>query len=275
MIEKLQFFTTGQFAKIHKINKKTLHYYDEIGLFSPAYKGENGYRYYTYQQSFELEFILALREIDMSIENIITYQKNPTLDNFLKFSEEQINNINTKIKQLESIRNLLQRKREMLMLCSKIKDYDIDVINLDEQNIFITPFSEHSSNNPVEEFNTLLEHIHSASKLTTLKAITGTYISKQKIMQENFKEYNGLFSILDTSVDIHNIKLLPKGLYLRGFCIGNWSKIPLLYKKILEYLKENNLTIKNFSYEMGLNEITAPSEDEYVTQILIPCVETN
>ena len=38
--------TTAQFAKLHEVNKRTLHYYDEIGLFSPREKGENGYRYY-------------------------------------------------------------------------------------------------------------------------------------------------------------------------------------------------------------------------------------
>ena len=27
--------TTAQFAKLHNVNKRTLHYYDKIGLFSP------------------------------------------------------------------------------------------------------------------------------------------------------------------------------------------------------------------------------------------------
>ncbi|MEG2989678.1 MAG: MerR family DNA-binding transcriptional regulator, partial [Oscillospiraceae bacterium] len=52
-------FTTGQFAKLHHINKRTLHYYDAIGLFSPACIGENGYRYYTYLQSTALEMLLT------------------------------------------------------------------------------------------------------------------------------------------------------------------------------------------------------------------------
>ena len=39
-------FTIGQFAALHQINKKTLMWYDEIGLFRPAIKKENGYRYY-------------------------------------------------------------------------------------------------------------------------------------------------------------------------------------------------------------------------------------
>ena len=43
-------YTTGAFAKYFGIKKDTLFYYDEIGLFSPAFIGENGYRYYTASQ---------------------------------------------------------------------------------------------------------------------------------------------------------------------------------------------------------------------------------
>ena len=45
------YYTTAQFAKLHGINKRTLHYYDDIGLFSPKHKVDNQYRYYTESQS--------------------------------------------------------------------------------------------------------------------------------------------------------------------------------------------------------------------------------
>lgn len=62
--------SAGQFTSLHNINKRTLHYYDDIGLFSPSYKEKNGYRYYTYLQSPTLEMILTLRELGMSIKDI-------------------------------------------------------------------------------------------------------------------------------------------------------------------------------------------------------------
>ena len=55
------FYSTGEFARLNRINKRTLHYYDEIGLFSPEHKGENGYRYYTCMPFEQLELILLLR----------------------------------------------------------------------------------------------------------------------------------------------------------------------------------------------------------------------
>lgn len=62
--------TVSQFAKLHHVNKRTLHYYDSIGLFSPKFKGDNDYRYYDYSQSMDFEFILMLKEVNLSIEEI-------------------------------------------------------------------------------------------------------------------------------------------------------------------------------------------------------------
>ncbi len=69
--------TAAKFAALHRINKSTLLYYDEIGLFSPAIKKPNGYRYYTYRQSSRLEMILTFRELGMSIEEIRDYMNAP------------------------------------------------------------------------------------------------------------------------------------------------------------------------------------------------------
>ena len=34
MRKEIKRLTTAQFAKLHEVNKRTLHYYDEIGHFS-------------------------------------------------------------------------------------------------------------------------------------------------------------------------------------------------------------------------------------------------
>ena len=77
MDEKSKLLTIGQFAALHGINKKTLMWYDEIGLFKPAAVNPvNGYRCYNYYQSPILETILLLRELDVSIGEIKDFMKN-------------------------------------------------------------------------------------------------------------------------------------------------------------------------------------------------------
>ena len=70
MRKEIKRLTTAQFAKLHEVNKRTLHYYDEIGLFRPLTKAENGYRYYDISQSIDFEYIRMLKELNMSIEEM-------------------------------------------------------------------------------------------------------------------------------------------------------------------------------------------------------------
>ena len=52
-------------------------------------KGKTANRYYTYQQSAQLENILAMRQLNMSIEEIAAYLKHPNPQDFLKISQNK------------------------------------------------------------------------------------------------------------------------------------------------------------------------------------------
>ncbi len=68
-----KFFQIREFAQIARTSRKTLQYYDELGLFQPAAVGENGYRYYTLPQLDRLAVIAALRDMGLSLREIKAY----------------------------------------------------------------------------------------------------------------------------------------------------------------------------------------------------------
>ena len=108
MDKKSHFLTIGQFAAMHGINKKTLMWYDEIGLFRPSeVNPENGYRYYNYHQSPVLETILLLRELDVSIKEIQEFIKNRSAASLKCLLEEKITGLDTQINHLQAIRTSL------------------------------------------------------------------------------------------------------------------------------------------------------------------------
>ena len=64
-------FLAGEFSKIAQVSKRLLHYYDEIGLFKPArIDPETGYRYYTARQLPQLNRILVLKELGLTLGQI-------------------------------------------------------------------------------------------------------------------------------------------------------------------------------------------------------------
>src|SRR5882724_2874584 len=64
-------FRIGEFSKIAQVSGRLLRYYDEIGLFKPVrIDSETGYRYYSAQQLPELNRILALKELGLTLDQI-------------------------------------------------------------------------------------------------------------------------------------------------------------------------------------------------------------
>ena len=61
----------GDFARLGRVSLKTLHHYDDIGLFRPARVDRfSGYRYYALDQLPRLNRILALRDLGFSLEQV-------------------------------------------------------------------------------------------------------------------------------------------------------------------------------------------------------------
>jgi DNA-binding transcriptional MerR regulator len=62
-------FLTGEFSQISRVSKRLLHYYDEIGLLKPAHiDPHTGYRYYSASQLSQLNRILALKDLGLSLD---------------------------------------------------------------------------------------------------------------------------------------------------------------------------------------------------------------
>lgn len=72
--------TVKEIAELTGISARTLHYYDEIGLFAPTSKSEAGYRLYDDKALETLQQILFFREFDIPLKEIKAVMGNPNLD---------------------------------------------------------------------------------------------------------------------------------------------------------------------------------------------------
>ena len=61
---------TKEFAAACGVEKRTLFYYDEIGLLKPSHVGENGYREYDEQQIPRMETIKLLQSVGLTLREI-------------------------------------------------------------------------------------------------------------------------------------------------------------------------------------------------------------
>ena len=62
---------TGHFSRMARVSKRTLRYYDSIDLFKPMQVNpDTGVRYYSAKQMSDLNRILALKELGLSLDQI-------------------------------------------------------------------------------------------------------------------------------------------------------------------------------------------------------------
>ena len=69
-------YSIGEFSRIAQVSKRLLRYYNEIGLFQPIkVEPASGHRYYSASQLPELNRILVLKELGLSLDQIRRFIK--------------------------------------------------------------------------------------------------------------------------------------------------------------------------------------------------------
>lgn len=103
----MNYYKTGQFARLANVSERTIRYYDKIGLLNPSFVMENGYRQYSDLDFLKLQKILSLKHLGFSIDEIFPMVMDNT--NLKESFELQIDLIEDKISHLQSLKDALKR----------------------------------------------------------------------------------------------------------------------------------------------------------------------
>lgn len=95
------YYKVTDFAKMCGVTPRTLKYYEERELLSPAYVGENGYRYYSFTQMDEVSAILLFRDYGFSLEEIKTIMEQDDLSGIEQRMNMMLSIIREQKKKLE------------------------------------------------------------------------------------------------------------------------------------------------------------------------------
>ena len=108
-----QYLTTGEFARLCGVSKHTLFHYDELGVFSPAVKAENGYRYYSMAQIDVFFVISTLKELDIPLREIKAYLDRRSPEELVRLLQGEARLLDEKIRRLRRMKELIRRKAEL------------------------------------------------------------------------------------------------------------------------------------------------------------------
>lgn len=264
-----KYFTTSKFAKLYNLNKKTLIYYDEIDLFKPMIVKENGYRYYALQQCGIFEVILILKQLGMPLKSIKNYLKNRNAKELEKILQEQKANIESQIKNLNKINNVIKKKLDTLKICENIQFDTIQIENMKEEYFVLSKPVRNKDEMTVLKI--LYEHTAKIYKSDIYSRFDfGTMIKDTDIINGDCLNCSYFYIKLEKKPKNINCFVKPKGKYIVLYHKGHWLKFYKVYDKIKKYLENEKFSILGYVYEEYLlDEEASKIPDEYITKFMI------
>ncbi|MDS0524336.1 MerR family transcriptional regulator [Clostridium sp. SHJSY1] len=262
-------FTIGEMSRLFNINIKTLRYYDEINLFKPIFINKtNNYRYYSTEQFEQLNTIIYLRALGMSLNTIEFHLKERSIDNITDLLNNQKEITKKKIKELQDINKKIENRLNQINYARQYNKLDlIEEKEFDERTIVLLK-KKIKSDKDLELSIRNLEN-KSNKKASIFNGKVGVAIEKQKLEDGLLHEYDYVF--LFTEGEKYNkkiIKVLPRGIYITIRFNGTHENSQIYYHKILKYIEEKGYKIKDDSIEITLIDFGLTTEkSEFITEI--------
>ncbi|MDY6153035.1 MAG: MerR family transcriptional regulator [Terrisporobacter sp.] len=268
-----EFFSIGEISKLFDINKKTLRYYDEIGLFKPSFVNkDNNYRYYTLDQFQYLETIKYLKELGLSLDKIKYNLTNLNSEDVINSLEEQNNIIDAKISELQLIKQKINKK--IIQIKDSTRNDLLETIREVDFNERQAVRLRHSIKTGYDiEFSLRKLIKMSDNKIFLTYGLVGVSISRDDLIDRKYDEYKSIFIMIEEEkYDKSLIKIFPKGTYVCIRFKGVHKDAPPYYEKLINYINKQGYEIIDDSLEMELTDPSLSLTDEEVImelQILV------
>ncbi len=261
------YLTISEFSKIAEVSRKALIFYDRIGLFSPAYTGENGYRYYSHEQIYIITVISILKELGTPLNQIKTYMKTPSPEDAIQLLAHQQEILSDKIKELQEIQTMLKAKKEKLEagICAKVSE--IKMVRREETPIFVSdPLDYPKSELPDELWKAF--YMQCKERSIALGYPEGFLVKKEHVLAG--KTTRASHIICHVGKRTYSNGFMPEGTYLTAYGQGGFEDTEPVYQRLLQCVKEQGLTIVGNAYEERLiDEIGALDKERQLIQVSI------
>jgi DNA-binding transcriptional MerR regulator len=259
-----QLLSIKDFSTLAGIKQSTLRYYDDIGLFSPAMRGDNGYRYYAPQQITTINCIKLLYSLDIPIKDISALSKKRSPELMLKLLLGQEERLDAELRVLQKARNIINVFRNNIFTGITANEDELSLVFMHDQPIILGPVNEFKS--PDSFHDGFLHFCELAETLrVNLTYPIGGYFPDMEFFSKNPTQPQKFFSI-----DPSGGTMKKAGRYLVGYKRGYYGTSLDLPQRMLSYAEEHKLNFSGPVYAIFLiDEISESDAGNYLQQISV------
>jgi DNA-binding transcriptional MerR regulator/effector-binding domain-containing protein len=264
----------GEFSKLCYVTVKTLRHYEKLGLLIPHEVDEwTGYRYYDVSQMQELNCIIHLKQLGLSLEEIKDLKddnrNNPTpemIDKALQNANEELCSIRNRIAALEQLKGNAIKNQNMNNIV--IKPLPGGIVAS-----FRKTLSSYDELGPlcVNVIGPEMQRLHCVCPSETAYCFTIDY--NRNFNPTNIDlEYCEIVTAHDADSEILKFRELP--VEEKALCYGHrgsYANFGDSMSAVFKYIEENHLIIKSeprFSYIHGVWD--CDTMEDWLTEIQVP-----
>lgn len=284
---KKGYFTTGEFAKLCNVKKQTMFHYDDIGILKPEVTRDNGYRYYSYMQLETFATISMLRELGMPLAEIKEYLERRSPEAFLELLDKQSVQIDKKIDELMWLKTFVERRQTLTKEGISARHGEIFRESRQQEHYIIT---EHLGGVGYRDtYRTVVLHQENCrcNRIYSPNGIGGLVRTDAEFIDNRDYLYSHVYTRFDPiDVDIEDgeaaedengsygsLTIIPPRKYLCICSTKGYEPVPSLYKKLLEYVKVNNMEAGEYFYEEALlDDMSNFSYMQHTIKISLPLI---
>lgn len=262
------YFTTGEFARILGVKKHTLFHYDKIGLFSPALKKENGYRYYFVWQMDVFAVIRALQKVGMPLEEIKAYMENRSPRRFIDMMEDKEARIDREIERLGNLKRLIRGEKKNIGEALAARLDRPRLVKRSRERLLVSDISIQDERTVAVD---IAEHVKMQEEYNGSLGEVGSICLGEDLEQGIYNRYVKIYTKLEKKGALSRAVIRPGGDYVelcyRGY---DWS-MEKPYRLISRFAGSLGLATGQFWYEdLMLDELTVRSYEDFIVKVMVP-----
>jgi len=273
-MKRKNLFSIGEMAKLHDVPIKTLRYYDEIGVLTPAYVNpENGYRYYSLAQFEILSTIKYLRFLGIPLAEIIEHAVNRDPEEFIRLLKKQEKATRKKIEELQRIQHRFESRIGEIESAIYLREHGKVSVEHYQARKIVREQGRFKTNDDIEfALRQIVLKYELASSIFIGKVCLS--VSKNNLTNGIFDVYSSVFVIGEDLLEMDEFEeIIPLGDFLKITFIGNHQQSGPSYRKMFDYIRKNNFKIAGDAIERTIMDHSVSRKAEhYITEIQIPVI---
>ncbi|QIK69468.1 MerR family transcriptional regulator [Erysipelothrix sp. HDW6C] len=266
------YFLINEVAKLHNMSKKTLIYYDRIGIFKPDHiDEETGYRYYLREQFPYLKQIMYLKKLDFSLDEIQELLENRQFAPLIDKLSTRLVEVDTEITHLHEMKQDLEYLIDFYQQVQFIDDRDLFKPGIKLFNTRTVIYELCDDQNDKQQV--MLAYRKMLRTLISLNIFSqmpyGTIHLAPEESGQDYYQKVGSFISLPHSMGLPNEIEQPRGKYAYMYKKGGYYDESSL-NKLLKWIKDNGYTPVGNVYDFSLIDYTfTKSESDMIQEIQI------